>query len=219
MSTTLAPSFREWAAQTFGIPKGASSPQNEVTDAEAVQSFITWFKALISAWDDEIDSETEKKYPSDTGDSFRCHARLRLEMLDINFEDRKTVQERQKKEPNMDRIHEFLRGAEGDAVNIHSNGRAEFWREWVGSVIGNWASEALDFKGLIEQGQPMADGVFKGMKEFRAREDYMQEQENQSAKDYEREPRVCTEFPSNRTHSEQVKEVLRPFSEIGMPRD
>lgn len=38
-SEEVALSFREWTAQTFGLRDGASTPQNKVSKAEALESF------------------------------------------------------------------------------------------------------------------------------------------------------------------------------------
>jgi len=204
MSTILAPSFRAWAAQTFGIPKGALSAQNEVSEAEAVESFATWFCAVMSAWDGELLSETDKRKSSDT-DDFRQQARARVEFLDYKLKERKVIQDHHRGEaPYLDRICEFLDCAVIDAHDTNCNGSAEYYRDWVERVMRDWADDASSFKRLTEKGQPMADGVVKGMEEIRGLEDYMQDRETKSAKDDEREPIVYNGFPENRTHLQQV---------------
>ena len=206
MSKPVAPSFQEWVAQTFGLPKGASSPQNKVSEAEAVKSFLTWFTAIISTWDGDVISETDKRKSSDT-DDFRRQARYRLEHLNFKLKERKQLQEIRKEAPHMDRIFNFLKGAEDDIKSFNSTGNAESWREWVEFTMYDWASQASRFNDLAEKG-PMADGVVKGMKEIRESDDHMREREIESAKMEEREPVFANGFLNNRTHVQQVNKCL-----------
>ncbi|KAM0697733.1 hypothetical protein Q7P36_002587 [Cladosporium allicinum] len=213
MSKPVAPSFREWVAQTFGLPKGVSSPQNKVSDAEAVESFKTWFSAILSTWDGDVVRETDKRKSSDTErqartDDFRQQARARLEYLEFQFQQEQQLQKIGKKAPSMEQIWCFLRNAEIAAKDIPCHRDAEYWRVWLESVMRDWEGDASQMKDHVKKGSPMADGVVEGMKEFRELEDYMEKREIESAKDEEREPVAYNWFPENRTHVQQVNWCL-----------
>jgi hypothetical protein len=120
---------------------------------------------------------------------------------------KKWLHEHRKAAPGIDRIYEFLDGAHKDAAESPCSCDAETWREWLESVMRDWAGQASRFEYLAEKG-PMVDGVVKGMKEIREQEDDMEKREIENAKDEVREPVAYSGFPSGMTHVQQVNECL-----------
>lgn len=231
---TIAPRFTEWITQTFGLPEEtqtddadtntrscpieqldalaalgintetSATQQKKVTEAEAVQSFIAWFKALLETWEDDVRYEGKKQRPL-TGASDALYTDI-IHQLAAMKEDFGSEANKSSKGPPMvwisNLLQRTLEAAERSDINVY----AQKWRMYIVSALRDWEVNARHFADLTKAGEPYTEGIAKGMKEYKERDDMTNSHLKPGEKPY-------IGFVGNKTHKELLAGLFEETQE------